>query len=500
MGHRRSLWTPLVLHAVLAGSIAGLIAASGAYAADEPPLATAQRLLEAGRLYPAEQAARAAIDLEPESAEAHLLLGRILIGRTRFPEADASLSRAAELDSNLPGVDRELGLVRFEIRDFAGARSALERELDATPTDAALWMRLGLCELELGRPEQAARAFEKASADPQLAGMAKYNLGIARQALGDLDEARAAFEEAITNGLPTSIAERAQRHLAGHREQTRPFTLSAAAGVFYESAVAQPASDEIDRQPDGLGQIEAGGAYEKAIGFVDARIGYDFYQKLYFETDSFDLQSHTFNAKLARKFGAVSATLGYVYSINLLGNSQDRFLDFHEVRATGGMSVTDWWYASLSPGYRAKRFDQSDDAERDADTAVVGLLQLFPLGNWSRYMLVGLTYEYEDASAEFDYQGVQTQLAFHLPFEVLGRELPIDIRYQFRLRDYLNDASLIGSGSREDRGHSARFRLGIPIVAPFRLQVEYEFEDVDSQLDSSDRTVHQTGILIQLKY
>jgi tetratricopeptide (TPR) repeat protein len=487
-----------ILTVLLAFIVVG--AASGVRAEDEDPIATAQQHLPAGRLCPAEMAARAALELEPDSAEAHLVLGRILIRRTRFEEAESVLSRAAEIDPDLPGVDRELGLVRFELEDYDGASVPLERALAATPDDSQLWMRLGLCELELDRPEQAAKAFENAAQDPDLASLANYNLGVARNAIGDVDEARAAFEEALVGGLPTSIAERAQRHLAGFPEQARPLSLSAAAGAFYESAVAQPATDQIDRQPDGAAQIEFGGAYELPIDAVGASVGYDFYQKLYFETETFDLQSHTLNARIGEKLGPVSASLGYVYSLNLLGDSQDRFLDFHEIRATGGMSLTDWWYASFSPGFRAKRFDRSEDDQRDANTAVVGLLQLFPLGEWSRYALLGLTYEFEDAKPSYDHHGLRAQLSFHVPVEVFSRELPIDIRYVFQLRDYTNDESLVGSGTRLDRGHFARFRLGIPIAGPFRLQTEYEFERVDSQLDSADRTVHQVGMLLQFEY
>jgi Flp pilus assembly protein TadD len=505
MGHRHSLQSILALSILLAAFIAGLLVNNAAIADDTPPandapIVTAQQELDAGRLFPAEKAARAALELEPDSARAHLLLGQILVRRARFEEAESTLTRASELDPNLSGIDRELGLVRFELDDFEGARASLERAVVMTPEDASLWMSLGLCELELGRYEQAATAFEKAAHDPNLTAIANYNLGIAREAVGNLDEARAAFEDALTTGLPTSIAERAQKHLAGHPEQDRPFSLSAAAGIFYESAVSQPASDQIDRQPDGLAQFSFGGAYEHSMGGVDSQIGYDFYQKLYFETESFNLQSHTLNARLAKKFGPVSSTLGYVYSLNLLGDNQGRFLDFHEVRMTGGMSLTDWWYASLSPGFRAKRFDNDDDAERDANTAVVGLLQLFPLGEWTRYVLLGLIYEYEDAGSEFDNQAMQAQLSFHLPFEVLSRELPIDIRYKFQLRHYTDGDSLIGAGKREDRGHSARFRVGIPIAGRFQLQTEYEFERVDSQIDSVDRTVHRVGMLLEVEY
>jgi tetratricopeptide (TPR) repeat protein len=497
MGRRLSHSILIVLVTFIA-----LGSASGVRAEDQDPIATARQHLQAGRLFPAERAARAALELEPDSAEAHLVLGTILIRRTRFEEAESELARAAEIDPDLPDVHRELGLVRFELEDFEGARVSLERAVDVAPDDSELWLRLGLCELELERPEQAAQAFETAALDPDLASTANYYLGVARKAMGNVDEARAAFEEALRGGLPTSVAERAQRHLAGFPEptRTRPLTLSAAVGALYESAVAQPATDQIDRQPDGAAQIEFGGAYELPIDFVGASVGYDFYQKLYFETETFDLQSHTLNARIGKKLGPVSASLGYVYSLNLLGDSQDRFLDFHEVRATGGMTLTDWWYVSFSPGFRAKRFDRSEDDQRDANTAVVGLLQLFPLGDWSRYVILGLTYEYEDAKPSYDHNGLRAQLSFHLPVEVFSRELPIDIRYVFQLRDYTNDESLIGSGTRQDRGHFARFRLGIPIAGPFRLQTEYEFERVYSQLDSADRTVHQVGMLLQFEY
>jgi tetratricopeptide (TPR) repeat protein len=497
MGRRLSHPVLIVLLAFIALGSASALRAEDQ---DQDPLATARRHLQAGRLFPAEKAARTAIEREPDSAQAHLVLGTILVRRTHFEDAESELSRAAEIDPDLPGVDRELGLVRFELDDFEGARVSLERAVEIAPEDFDLWLRLGLCLLALEQPEPAAEAFEVAARDPDLTSIANYNLGVARRAMGDVDEARAAFEEALRGGLPTSVAERAQRHLAGFPKPTRPFTLSAAAGALYESSVAQPANDQIDRKPDGAGQIEVGGSYELPIDFVGSSVGYDFYQKLYFDTETFDLQSHTFNARMGKKLGPVSTSLGYVYSLNLLGDSQDRFLDFHEIRATGGMSLTDWWYASFSPGFRAKRFDRSEDDQRDANTAVVGLLQLFPLGDWSRYVLLGVTYEYENAKPRYDHNGLRAQLSFHLPVEVFSRELPIDIRYVFQLRDYRNDVSSVGSGARQDRGHFARFRLGIPLAGPFRLQTEYEFERVDSQFDSADRTVHQVGMLLQFEY
>jgi Ca-activated chloride channel family protein len=81
-----------------------------------------------------------------------------------------------------------------------GRVERLEAKLRGRARDPELLVRLGVARLERGRPERAARAFEAAaleSRDPELAGLAYYDLGVAHLEAGRLEAARDAFFDAL---------------------------------------------------------------------------------------------------------------------------------------------------------------------------------------------------------------------------------------------------------------------------------------------------------------
>ncbi len=480
-------------------ALLGLSGATAAVAAPEDAaadLARAEELLAAGRLYPAEQAVRDALESEPDWARAHHLLGRILIRREKPVLAVAALERAAALEPTLSGLDRDLGLARFDADDFTGARDAFVRALERDSGDTLLRLRLGLCDIALGDSEQAAREFERAANDPAHRQIALYYLGVAREQAGRREEARDAFERAVALDPPTAIASRAwaRVQVLEQTEDERPWHVALGAGLLYDSNVGRPEIDRASGDPDGAGQLEFGASGELPVrDWFEIAAGYDFYQTLYFDTQDFDLQSHGFRVAAQRRLGPADAALGYVYSLSTL--DAKRFLDFHELRPSLGIAPAPWWYVSLGPAWRVKRFEQ--DPPRDAEQAALGLLSLFPLGDWKRHALVGLDFERENAdSSAFDYRGLASQLAFHLPFAVGEREWTADLRYRFRWRDYTRAASA-PDGRREDLIHSARVRLEIPIARYVAIRTEYEFEDATSDLRSADYTSHVVGVSVR---
>src|SRR5688572_18994977 len=103
MGRRR-----LVARACALAFVLLLAAAPGAADSADAALARARELLDAGRLYPAEQAAREAVALGPQRADTHRLLGQILVRRHQPELAVPELERAAALAPNAPGLAREL--------------------------------------------------------------------------------------------------------------------------------------------------------------------------------------------------------------------------------------------------------------------------------------------------------------------------------------------------------------------------------------------------------
>src|SRR5258705_2283757 len=110
---RQRILAPRVCALVLAS----LLAASAALAAEnaDAALTRAREMLAAGRLYPAEQAAREAISRQPERAEAHRLLGQILLRRSKPELAVPELERAAALEPGAPGLAGELAAAREQV-------------------------------------------------------------------------------------------------------------------------------------------------------------------------------------------------------------------------------------------------------------------------------------------------------------------------------------------------------------------------------------------------
>jgi tetratricopeptide (TPR) repeat protein len=449
-------------------------------------------MLAAGRLYPAEQATRDAIERDPDRAEAHRLLGQILVRRRKPALAVSEFERAAELAPGAAGIDRELGLARFDAADFEGARVAIARALASAPDDSLLHLRLGQCELELDRPERAIPELERAARDPEMREVAESQLAVAQertQRRGPPPTVRA------PQGLPPTLPG------AFERPVDKPWRLAAGAGLLYDSNVRRPELDSGSGEGDGAGQFDASGSYELPVGgWFSLEGSYDFYQTLYFDLGEFDLQSHTFGLSASRPITrSTDASLAYLYSLNQLDGHH--FLDYHEIRPSVGWSPTSWWYASATPALRIKRFfGDSDDRARDAETPVIGTMQLFAIGSWDRILLLGMDGEFEDAdSRRFDYDGFVAQAALHSPVPIVERLLKLDVRYLYRHRDYSHSESTISEthplsvGKRRDRIHNARVRLDIPFAPYTAFRIEYEYEDASSNLPSADYTSHTIG-------
>ena len=98
------------------------------------------------------------------------------------PEAEQLLARALEA---------------FGQAEFDDARALLERLLSTRPDHAQAWGTLGICHLETGRPQQGLEALERAvEADPTNADY-HYWLGNAAGTLGQLDRAYACYQRAL---------------------------------------------------------------------------------------------------------------------------------------------------------------------------------------------------------------------------------------------------------------------------------------------------------------
>jgi hypothetical protein len=89
--------------------------------------------LRRGELDAATESARAAVEADPHSADAHVVLARALILRGQRDDGAAELKRALQLDAGLAAVHLELGFCAASRGDFAEAEASWDRYLRMSP-------------------------------------------------------------------------------------------------------------------------------------------------------------------------------------------------------------------------------------------------------------------------------------------------------------------------------------------------------------------------------
>lgn len=131
----------------------------------------------------------------PELAEAYGRCGRIHTLYKLNDPARACFESAARLAPNDARWAYYLGTLLQALGDFEAAEARLARALELKPGEAATLIRLGEVRLQLGRPEEARKAFEAAL--PAAPAAARFGLGRVALAQGDARAAAGHFEAAL---------------------------------------------------------------------------------------------------------------------------------------------------------------------------------------------------------------------------------------------------------------------------------------------------------------
>jgi len=132
-----------------------------------------------------------ALELSPGHALARIWYSHLLAASGRFAEAIDQTERACECDPLSPTMRTTLGLSLYYARLFARAEEAFRAVLDSEPSFALAHFHLGrLCVLQ-GRFEEAAQQHAAASSIPTALGF----LASASRRLGRADRAREAVQE-----------------------------------------------------------------------------------------------------------------------------------------------------------------------------------------------------------------------------------------------------------------------------------------------------------------
>ncbi|HUT76041.1 MAG TPA: tetratricopeptide repeat protein, partial [Polyangia bacterium] len=140
---------------------------------------------------------QAAIRLDPKNARAQFRLAQSFRKQGMFEEATRALDDAAVIDSNLPGLALEHGLLLEQTGKVQRALAAYEKALAANPADAGARIRVGAASFLLGRYDRAQELLEQAVAEDPGSADTNFYLGEVMRARGQIAEAVGYLKAAV---------------------------------------------------------------------------------------------------------------------------------------------------------------------------------------------------------------------------------------------------------------------------------------------------------------
>ena len=136
------------------------------------------------------------LEIDSNSAEAHMLMGETLDGLNQTKEAVAEFIAAAQSNSELPYVHFGLGYLYWKQHDYGEAAPEFEAEIRNLPASAQSYAYLGDIAYRANQQETAFHYLKKAVALQPDIRLAHFDLGCVLEQQKKSDEAIAEFIEA----------------------------------------------------------------------------------------------------------------------------------------------------------------------------------------------------------------------------------------------------------------------------------------------------------------
>jgi tetratricopeptide (TPR) repeat protein len=152
---------------------------------------------EQGKLDEAVAEFQAAIELEPDNADAYRNLGTAYLEQGKDEEAAAAYEQAIELDPDFGEAYGDLAGVYVDLGRLSEAIAIGEKAIELAPDYAMAYNNLGFAYYQQGMLDEAIAEYKEAiRINPDFV-KARDNLGVAYMMQGRLDEAIAKFQECI---------------------------------------------------------------------------------------------------------------------------------------------------------------------------------------------------------------------------------------------------------------------------------------------------------------
>jgi TolB-like protein/cytochrome c-type biogenesis protein CcmH/NrfG len=141
-----------------------------------------------------------ALELDPNSLDAHFFDGMLFMALGRFPESIAHIERAEQLDPLSPTVQSAFGRILYRARRFDEAILHLNQAIELQPEAAGHYGRLADVYEEMGRYDEALALHEKENKAPGRAQDLSPAVARIYARMGKPDEARRILDLQRTKG------------------------------------------------------------------------------------------------------------------------------------------------------------------------------------------------------------------------------------------------------------------------------------------------------------
>lgn len=435
-----------------------LLLASPALASEQSQLQSARGLAEfhAARYGTALERFDAAVAADPADPFARYYRGvtRLRLGDADGAVADLRLFVAARPSDGQGAL--ELGFALTQAGQYREALGWLDRARTEPSLAATADFFSGWALLRDGDLDGADAGFARAELDPRIAGAARFYRGVVAYRRRQFRPARDRFAPLAGEASESAIGREAARYLRVTPGGT-PYELYAAAGLEYDSNIILAPSDEaaqsalqITNQGDGRFSILFGGSYAPWRGeHAELRVGYDFFQSLYFDLSQFDYQSQRPWVRLSawRDWLAAGVDVSYGYSLLDFDSFLQEAVALPWLRLfEGQFGYTEILYRYRWRDYLQAAYANSLNAQNDA----VGIRQVAYLRDPRRYVWLGYRFDANDATraqgAIYSYDGneLDTGLGWGFP----GWDSSAEVGYRYR-----DEAYAPASEGRHDEEH-----------------------------------------------
>jgi len=154
-------------------------------------------LAQSGQMEPAIAQCRKALEINPDSAEAHNDLGVVLVSQSRLDDAVTQYRKALEIDPDYANARHNLGKALLRKGDFDGAMACLQKTNSPSLDPVARWNHLGNDLLQKQDLDEAIICYQQAiKINPRSADTFPY-LGMAFFKKGEIKAAMENWQTAL---------------------------------------------------------------------------------------------------------------------------------------------------------------------------------------------------------------------------------------------------------------------------------------------------------------